>query len=297
MAFYKTYVLIEGKPNCCEHQLWELLRQEIFTGVDGILCASGYKGITHILNMLNQSIEEKGNIRVLVCFDTTAFPKNVASLKKQLRQWEKSNQKSQMSVCYTDEYCAEDCLLLFSKLYEWLFPDGKPRQDKKYISQIFEHYRSASVYKTSEEWQDDPELLAYSEMVYGKGVAVSSEILAARILLQLTKHTVLETNKGCLGKCWYCSCINDCDLSIHSQIAQKKSDREFDGLCSWQSHQAFFNHYECGLFKKRNAVAMHLKQLNFSCTHFKISELVDHTPMLSQLKANYPWLVNHNSPI
>ncbi len=175
-------------------------------------------------------IREDGNTYYIIIdsmYDNPDVLREVRAIKEQ------SAKKKNIFVL--ESYSFELILLSFKYLEKWIFSENDELKEKRSaLLELKELFLDSVLFGISVEDQ----LLFFKKLeelhYISNDKKRNYEQLSSKLLLDITKNTGFETNKGKLGKCFYCDC------------------------CTWEERQ---EDDKCGLDGTRLSSIVKLKQL------------------------------------
>lgn len=300
-------IVIEGAKGASEYQLWDQMVQEKCPGLQhylglrwGVCPASGNGGILTCLDLLLRLAKHDYtydglDTDILVCYDTTVNSKIKEDFLSAYGQWYNDRFKNTnttdkelscvglqgtIRIHLVRYYCFEDCLLLSTILLDWVY--SKERQqdvDKLLLASLDEYKKIHSKFLRNRETErhvfekhkDSYVNLEkwYSSRGYGDITKCTMEMIASKLLSDITERTYFHVNKKSLASCWTCDCLANCDLDEVYQAWLGRNDPNI---------KRRFEERECGLF---------FCKLN---TQKKIDELMKSSVMLREVATNNTWL-------
>ena len=288
------YVMIEGNRQKSEAKFWRRLIDFVLDPSVNLLCAEGSSKFKETLDEV--ASKSKGRDDVLICLDSTANAMHFDTDMKHISDWIYHNPEKASRLClhYPEEYCFEDCILLFQYFLEWQYPDlnAIDRESlqayKEYIS--IDHFKKHTVIKDYLN-QNDSALKQWCEKYISKSKwsTCSFEVLAGKLVMQLTRRTSrgpdFRIDKGAFGKCWYCDCRESDDLCELSKLNRDimAAERMIKNRLT-----LLFEQNKCGLWEGSKA-------LSFTGSSFlkgeeKLHLIAVHSNILNDILENNSWL-------
>lgn len=209
-----VYFWIEDREGKSGYTFWSSFLENMFPSVILESKENNSKLLKAVMNLT-----DKENTYIVVydhSFDNPQVIREGKLLKEQLQ--------SKTNIKELDIICFEYILLEFEKLIEWIYaPEDEFLQKRHKI--VIAREKLLEALSKKADYKAITELRNYVETIEEYNI----EQLSAKILLELTRNTGFEVQKGKLGSCWIKNCCEWTERSeddICGLDSSKISERE-----------------------------------------------------------------------